>query len=108
MICGPLLVSGNHWCCIYANLTEESFVYIDPYGNIKEASNRDFEFWKSFAVSKGIIKSWKQETINFTVQKTKEINNCGVYVALYLKQLISSSKNLIITNSAADILYYRS
>ena len=45
----------------------ESFVYIDPYGKKEEASNRAFEFLKSFAVSKGIIKSGQQETINFKV-----------------------------------------
>ena len=44
---------------------------------------------------------------DFTTQKKNDSHNCGVYIAKYLKSLILKNENLIIPNTANDLLRYR-
>jgi hypothetical protein len=46
MICGPVLVDGNHWCGIFVDLKALNFVYIDPYGNKDDTDKTYLEHWK--------------------------------------------------------------
>ena len=63
---------------------------------------------RKFASLKGIETEWKTLALNYTKQKSSDLHNCGVYVAQYLKRLISANECLIFGNTDKQMLEYRS
>ena len=109
MICGPILVNGNHWCGFLADNTNGRFIYIDPFGNLdEEVVAAALTSWIKFAKFKTLKANWANYDVMFSIQKKNDTHNCGVYISKYLKMLINSNENLIIPNTAAAMLNYRS
>ena len=45
-VCGLRHINDNHWTCFFVNLHDNSFIYIDPKGNIDEVVTSALNHWR--------------------------------------------------------------
>ena len=109
------VLKSNHWQCIFVDIEELDFVFIDPYGASETDLRSAFLYWLAFVNTRKDLaemdrqKAFKQRVIEHPKQSYSY--NCGVYVCKLLSMLVEDQPiqadafdASIIDNLRADIL----
>ena len=85
----------EHFLCLYANKVNGTFIIIDPKGLSVVLAAKCFSNWKNFAKNNISLNQieWNDRSMLIKCTQPKQIDdyNCGLFVAYFLKFLLTDN-----------------